>query len=270
MFWKRLVQTGFLLHQLYTDFTSLINYEIPQFSELTDKSPNWFPIKPDSPVRFSKQWFHLWMRALPTKHHKYRSYTWVPLPLSLPSPLFRPTLPLSSSSLLPELLSDFSRLFDFTDFWVCVPLSLPLPLDCRGRDKIIVIINKVTKGSHHIKQIILSMKKISQICHFNNNRGSHIHNNLVMIIWFLRFSKGNRMLISSYLLIRREENGKYKPGKKISRQLTLWHLLQTCCHKFLSSFFRMGFTRKSTAPFDKHLKTKPIESWDDITADQSH
>ena len=49
-------------------------------------------------------------------------------------------------------------------------------------------------------------------------------------------------------------------------QLTLWHLLQTCCQRFLSSFLRIGFTKKSTAPFDKHLKTKPIESWDDITA----
>lgn len=31
----------------------------------------------------------------------------------------------------------------------------------------------------------------------------------------------------------------------------------------------MGFTKKSTAPFDKHLKTTPIESWDDITAHKS-
>ncbi|KAJ7566327.1 hypothetical protein O6H91_02G097300 [Diphasiastrum complanatum] len=42
--------------------------------------------------------------------------------------------------------------------------------------------------------------------------------------------------------------------------------LQTCCHKFLSSFLRTGFTRKSTAPFDRHLNTISTESRLDITA----
>lgn len=51
--------------------------------------------------------------------------------------------------------------------------------------------------------------------------------------------------------------------------LTLWHLLHTCCQRFLSSFFRIGFTKKSTAPLDRHLKTIPIESWDDITANKA-
>ena len=56
--------------------------------------------------------------------------TCVPLPSSLPSSILKPMLSLSSSSsLLPVLLSVFSTPFDFTDFWVCVPLSLPLPLD---------------------------------------------------------------------------------------------------------------------------------------------
>ncbi|BAS83607.1 Os03g0284150 [Oryza sativa Japonica Group] len=50
----------------------------------------------------------------------------------------------------------------------------------------------------------------------------------------------------------------------LSLPLTLWHRLQTCCQRFLSSFLRIGFTRKSTAPFDKHLKTVPIESFEDI------
>lgn len=43
-------------------------------------------------------------------------------------------------------------------------------------------------------------------------------------------------------------------------------LLQTCCHKFLSSFFRTGLTRKSAAPLIMHLYTVLTESCEDITA----
>ena len=55
-----------------------------------------------------------------------------------------------------------------------------------------------------------------------------------------------------------------------NKKLTLWHRLQTCCQRFLSSFFRSGFTKKSTAPFDKHLNTILIESFEDITACKPH
>uniref|UniRef100_A0A0A9BUI8 Uncharacterized protein n=1 Tax=Arundo donax TaxID=35708 RepID=A0A0A9BUI8_ARUDO len=46
--------------------------------------------------------------------------------------------------------------------------------------------------------------------------------------------------------------------------LELWHRLHTCCQRFLSSFLRIGLTKKSTAPFDKHLNTVPIASFEDI------
>jgi hypothetical protein len=40
--------------------------------------------------------------------------------------------------------------------------------------------------------------------------------------------------------------------------------LQTCCHKFLNSFFLIGLTRKSAAPLSMHLKTMLTESCEDI------
>lgn len=45
--------------------------------------------------------------------------------------------------------------------------------------------------------------------------------------------------------------------------------LQTCCQRFLSSFFLRGLIRKSAAPFNMHFNTTLTESWEDITASSS-
>lgn len=142
---------------------------------------------------------------------KYRIYTWVPLPLSLPSPLFRPTLPLSSSSLLPELLSDFSRLFDFTDFCVCVPLSLPLPLDCNAHNwqsKQRPISYEIDNFKHEIKyhksyidfekksmDIYLIIIILMVVVIISN---SSIYINPTIVFWAHRFSKGDFLYPHTY------------------------------------------------------------------------
>lgn len=57
------------------------------------------------------------------------------------------------------------------------------------------------------------------------------------------------------------------------KKIQICHLtscfLQTCCHKFLNSFFLNGLTRKSAAPFSMHLKTMLTESCEDITGLQT-
>jgi hypothetical protein len=65
--------------------------------------------------------------------------------------------------------------------------------------------------------------------------------------------------ISSMLLNQKNRT------KKWTWKLHTVCLLQTCCHKFLNSFFRTGLTRKSADPFNMHFRTTLIESCEDIT-----
>lgn len=58
--------------------------------------------------------------------------------------------------------------------------------------------------------------------------------------------------------------------KKIRSRSPTDCLLQTCCHKFLSSFFLRGLTRQSAAPLNMHLYTVLTESCEDITGKTSN
>lgn len=138
----------------------------------------------------------------------------MPLPLSLPSPIFKSVLTLSSSSLLPLLFPDFSTLLDLMDLWVCVPLSLPVPLPLDWKKK---IKKKIKEGldtsctKKRRRNINCNMKQA-----LNNHLEKHIkyHHTIIKLL-SLKLALFNTNLKRGYYSIFQEKY--YISGREVKK-----------------------------------------------------